>query len=93
MKTQCGNGNMQKLLSDYTARGVVWVIVGSAGETSVSYLSRSKFGELANAKTSKATHLIAEAADMLFANPLDAELTGKEMVNAKNQPCGCGVKY
>jgi glutathione peroxidase-family protein len=33
------------------------------------------------------------AADKLFANALDAVLAGKEVVNAKNQPYGCGVKY
>ena len=32
-------------------------------------------------------------ADKLFANALDAVLAGKEVVNAKNQPYGCGVKY
>ena len=33
------------------------------------------------------------SADKLFANALDAVLAGKEVVNAKNQPYGCGVKY
>ena len=32
-------------------------------------------------------------ADKLFANALDAVLAGKDVVNAKNQPYGCGVKY
>lgn len=32
-------------------------------------------------------------ADKLFANALDAVLTGKEVTNAKNKPYGCGVKY
>ena len=32
-------------------------------------------------------------ADKLFANALDAVLAGKEVVNAKNAPYGCGVKY
>jgi len=34
-----------------------------------------------------------KTADKLFANALDAVLAGKEVVNAKNQPYGCGVKY
>lgn len=32
-------------------------------------------------------------ADKLFANALDAVLSGKEVPNAKNKPYGCGVKY
>jgi peroxiredoxin len=32
-------------------------------------------------------------ADKLFANALEAVIAGKEVVNAKNQPYGCGVKY
>ncbi|MGJ8634633.1 MAG: redoxin domain-containing protein [Luteolibacter sp.] len=32
-------------------------------------------------------------ADKLFANALDAVLSGTEVVNAKNKPYGCGVKY
>ena len=44
---------------------------------------------------SKATTDNADVAtaDKLFANALDAVLAGKEVVNAKNQPYGCGVKY
>ncbi|MES2920548.1 MAG: redoxin domain-containing protein [Verrucomicrobiota bacterium] len=44
---------------------------------------------------SKATTDAADVAtaDKLFANALDAVLAGKEVVNAKNQPYGCGVKY
>jgi len=34
-----------------------------------------------------------DKADKLFANALEATLAGKEVVNAKNQPYGCGVKY
>ena len=34
-----------------------------------------------------------KTADKLFANALDAVLAGKEVVNAKNPPYGCGVKY
>jgi peroxiredoxin len=34
-----------------------------------------------------------ESADPLFANALDAVLGGKEVMNAKNEPYGCGVKY
>jgi glutathione peroxidase-family protein len=32
-------------------------------------------------------------ADKLFANALEAVLSGKEVSNAKNKPYGCGVKY
>jgi peroxiredoxin len=32
-------------------------------------------------------------ADKLFANALEAVIAGKEVVNAKNKPYGCGVKY
>lgn len=44
---------------------------------------------------SKATTDVADlaTADKLVANALDAVLAGKEVVNAKNQPYGCGVKY
>lgn len=44
---------------------------------------------------SKATTEVADldTADKLFASALDATLAGKEVVNAKNQPYGCGVKY
>jgi sensor domain CHASE-containing protein len=44
---------------------------------------------------SKPTTDVADlaTADKLFANALDAVLAGKEVVNAKNQPYGCGVKY
>lgn len=44
---------------------------------------------------SKATSEVAdvETADKLFANAVDAVLAGKEVVNAKNKPYGCGVKY
>lgn len=34
-----------------------------------------------------------DKAEKLFANALDATLEGKAVVNAKNQPYGCGVKY
>ena len=34
-----------------------------------------------------------ETADKLFVNALDATLAGIAVVNAKNQPYGCGVKY
>ena len=34
-----------------------------------------------------------DTADKLFANALTAVLDGKEVVNAKNKPYGCGVKY
>lgn len=34
-----------------------------------------------------------ETADKLFANALEAVLTGKEVENAKNKPYGCGIKY
>lgn len=34
-----------------------------------------------------------KSADPLFANALEAVLTGKEVANAKNAPYGCGVKY
>ncbi|MES2996717.1 MAG: redoxin family protein [Verrucomicrobiota bacterium] len=54
-------------------------------------------GELAydGAIDSKATPDAADVAtaDPLFANALDAVLAGKEVVNAKNKPYGCGVKY
>lgn len=33
------------------------------------------------------------SADPLFKNALDAVLAGKEVVNPKNKPYGCGVKY
>lgn len=44
---------------------------------------------------SKATTGVADVAtaDRFFANALDAVLAGKEVVNAKNKPYGCGVKY
>lgn len=44
---------------------------------------------------SKPTPDVADlaTADKLFANALDAVLAGKEVVNAKNQPYGCAVKY
>ncbi len=44
---------------------------------------------------SKATTEVADidSADKLFANALDATLDGKTVVDAKNQPYGCGVKY
>ena len=44
---------------------------------------------------SKPTADVADVAtaDKLFANALDAVLAGKEVVSAKNQPYGCGVKY
>jgi hypothetical protein len=32
-------------------------------------------------------------ADKYFVNALDAVLAGKEVVNARNKPYGCGVKY
>ena len=57
----------------------------------------NKDGTLAysGAIDSKATTDQADVAtaDKLFANALDAVLAGKEVVNAKNQPYGCGVKY
>lgn len=131
------SGNMQKLQADFTAKGVVWISVSSAGEANPAYLSPSKFAELASAKGNKASHLIADGdgkigkaydakttphmfivdkegklvyngaidskattdvadlatADKLFTNALVAVLAGKEVVNAKNQPYGCGVKY
>ncbi len=34
-----------------------------------------------------------ESADPIFANALDAVISGNEVVNAKNEPYGCGVKY
>lgn len=34
-----------------------------------------------------------EDSEKLFANALDAVIAGKEVVNAKNKPYGCGVKY
>jgi len=34
-----------------------------------------------------------EGSEPLFANALDAVIAGKEVVNAKNKPYGCGVKY
>ncbi len=34
-----------------------------------------------------------DSADKLFANALDAVISGKEVMNAKNEPYGCGVKY
>jgi peroxiredoxin len=34
-----------------------------------------------------------ESSDPLFANALDAVISGKEVTNAKNEPYGCGVKY
>lgn len=34
-----------------------------------------------------------DSADKLFANALDAVLAGKAVVDAKNEPYGCGVKY
>lgn len=34
-----------------------------------------------------------ETADKLFANALDAVISGNEVPNAKNEPYGCGVKY
>jgi peroxiredoxin len=131
------SGNMQKLQADYTAKGVVWISVSSAGESNPAYVAPSKLAELASNKGNKASHLIADGdgkigkaydakttphlfivdkegklvyngaidskattdvadvatADKLFANALDAVLAGKEVVNAKNQPYGCGVKY
>lgn len=33
------------------------------------------------------------AADKIFSNALEAVVAGKEVVNAKNKPLGCGVKY
>lgn len=44
---------------------------------------------------SKATTEAADVAtaEKLFGNALDATLAGKEVVNAKNSPYGCGVKY
>lgn len=34
-----------------------------------------------------------DSAEKLFANALDAVIAGEEVVNAKNKPYGCGVKY
>jgi peroxiredoxin len=34
-----------------------------------------------------------ESADPLFANALEAVINGNEVVNAKNEPYGCGIKY
>ncbi|MFD2257156.1 redoxin domain-containing protein [Luteolibacter algae] len=34
-----------------------------------------------------------DSAEKLFANALDSVISGTEVVNAKNEPYGCGVKY
>lgn len=48
-------------------------------------------GAIDSKATAKAADI--ETADPLFANALDAVLSGKEVSNAKNKPYGCGVKY
>ena len=137
VKKHYGSGNMQKLQTDYTSKGVVWLTISSSAEGKEGYLEPSKLGELAATKGNKATHVIADGdgkigkayaakttphmfivdkegklvydgaidskptpdaadvatADKFFANALDAVLAGKQVVNAKNQPYGCGVKY
>lgn len=137
VKKHYSSKNMQKLQSDYTAKGVVWLTVNSSAEGKQGYLEPSKFGEKVEAAGSKATATIMdtdgavgkaydakvtphmmiitkdgtlaysgaidskrstdtadiESSDPLFANALDAVLSGKEVTNAKNEPYGCGVKY
>lgn len=137
VKKHYGSGNMQKLQTTYTAKDVVWLTINSAAAGIEGYLEPSKFGELADAKGNKASHVISDGdgkigkafdakvtphmfivdkegklayngaidskatpdapdvmtADKLFANALDAVLADKEVVNAKNAPYGCGVKY
>ena len=57
----------------------------------------AKDGTLAysGAIDSKPTTDVADidTAEKLFANALDAVIAGKEIINAKNKPYGCGVKY
>lgn len=57
----------------------------------------SKDGKLVydGAMDSKATTKAEDVAtaDKYFVNALDAVLAGKEVVNARNKPYGCGVKY
>ena len=137
VKKHYDSKNMQKLQATYTGKDVVWVTVSSSASGKEGYLEPSKLGEAADAKGSKASHVIADgdgkigkayaakttphmfiinkegtlvydgaidskattepadvdSADKLFANALDATLAGKTVVNAKNQPYGCGVKY
>lgn len=68
-----------------------------AAKTTPHMFIISKEGKLVydGAIDSKATTEVDDlkTADKLFANALDATLAGKEVVNAKNQPYGCGVKY
>lgn len=81
------------------------ILVDSDGKVGKAYGAKvtphlfiiSKDGKIAydGAIDSKATTKAEdiETADKLFANALDAVLAGKEVVNPKNQPYGCGVKY
>lgn len=81
------------------------VVVDSDGTIGKAYDAKvtphmiiiNKDGQLAydGAIDSKATPDKADidTADKLFANALEAVVAGKEVVNAKNKPYGCGVKY
>jgi alkyl hydroperoxide reductase subunit AhpC len=51
-----------------------------------------KYNGAIDSKESTDTADVATA-NKLFANALDAVLAGKEVVDAKNKPYGCGVKY
>ena len=137
VKKHYGSGNMQKLQTDYTSKGVVWITVNSSAKGKEGYQDTAKMAEVAKENGDKSTHFILDpdgkigkafgakvtphmfivnkegklvysgaidskattdqadvaSADKLFANALDAVLAGKEVVNAKNQPYGCGVKY
>ncbi|MBC7980343.1 MAG: redoxin domain-containing protein [Armatimonadetes bacterium] len=74
-------------------------VVGKAYDAKVTphMMIVSKDGKLAysGAIDSKASTEVAdvETADKLFANALDAVIAGKEVMDAKNEPYGCGVKF
>jgi len=102
-----GYCNPEKMTGCIAREGVkaAHVLLDSDGVVGKSYAAKvtphlfviNKEGMLAydGAIDSKSSTDAADVAtaDKLFANALEAVIAGKEVVNAKNKPYGCGVKY
>ncbi len=69
-----GAGNMQKLQSQATKDGVVWITVNSAAKDKEGYMESSKFGEFATEKGNKASHIIVDG-DGKIGKAYDAKVT------------------
>jgi hypothetical protein len=76
--------NMQKLQSDYTSKGVVWLTVNSSAEDKKgAYLEPSKLGEKTAEEGSKATEVIVDA-DGTVGKAYGAKVTPHMMIIAKD---------